>query len=178
MSKEQIIETKIADEIFNVTCPNRTVTLEQLGKDYPETARRYSTAAKNTFNIIRRAGYTLPSTDKGNSVRELDWQKKVRNIITNARKSKLVLSDDDATQIISLFPKPSTANSVADKLRASSRLKLEADSRLRKISWFQDKWLSFDDKDRYFILDQILSLISPPGVLSDSAGTNLTEHTQ
>ena len=59
---------------------------------------------------------------------------------------------------------PSTANreTLADKLRAASRLKLEADSRLRKINWFQDKWLSFDKKDRYFILDQIFSLISPP----------------
>ncbi len=40
-------------------------------------------------------------------------------------------------------------------------LREEADSRLRKIDWFQSKWLSFDRKDRHFIIDQILALFIP-----------------
>ena len=46
-----------------------------------------------------------------------------------------------------------------DKLVDRPEMILEADSRLRKISWFQYKWLSFDRKDRHFVINQILALI-------------------
>ena len=45
----------------------------------------------------------------------------------------------------------------------NDELLLELDGMLRKVDWFQYKWLSFDKKDRHYLIREILAKLKAMG---------------
>ena len=95
----------IAEKIFCVTCPNRTVTLRQLKESYPETAQRYYTAAENVLSILNDKvareildKFNQWADDSINDYRDIPFP---NNSVRAAKENALISAKQNLIRIIS-----------------------------------------------------------------------------